>query len=225
MVCVDPDKKIWYQANVLKQKTSKYLLSWPAFPQRPEEWLSKSSRRIWRQDQIKHEYWNQNAKEFLQSRKRAWVLKACHWDWQMSSLSDHLPHKDPGSGRPKPQALRVKVLKGEDVPQAHLSAAPSPTHQVLFKGTCNGCWNLRSTLQSECGKCKVGACKACRDKWAQQRQHGKHANEEGLFVPQANVCFCGAHLTPRGAAAYSRKGKRTSEGNVSSRATRRNSIQ
>ena len=77
--------------------------------------------------------------------------------------------------------------------------------QVLFKGTCNGCWNVRSTLQSECGKCKVGACKACQDKWAQQRQHGKHANEAGLYVPQANVCFCGAHLTPRGAAAYSRK--------------------
>ena len=77
--------------------------------------------------------------------------------------------------------------------------------QVLFRGTCNGCWNVRNTLQSECGKCKVRACKACRDKWAEQRQHGRHADPAGLYVPQANVCFCGAHLTPRGAAAYSRK--------------------
>lgn len=67
-----------------------------AFPERPEEWVAKNSRRIWRQDQIKREYWHQRAPVFLQSRNRAWVLKACFWDWQMSSRSDHLPHKEPG---------------------------------------------------------------------------------------------------------------------------------
>ena len=77
--------------------------------------------------------------------------------------------------------------------------------QVLGRGICNGCWNVRSTLQSECGKCKVGACKACRDQWALQRRQGTHATEEGLLVHQANVCFCGAHLTLRGAALYDRK--------------------
>jgi len=68
-----------------------------AFPDRPEEWVAKNSRRIWRQDQIKREYWHQRAPVFLQSRNRAWVLKACFWDWQMSSRSDHLPHKEPGT--------------------------------------------------------------------------------------------------------------------------------
>ena len=29
MVCVNPDKKTWYQANVVKQKSDEYLLSWP----------------------------------------------------------------------------------------------------------------------------------------------------------------------------------------------------
>ena len=42
-----------------------------------------------------------------------------------------------GAGRPKPQALRVKALKNEDVPQAHLSAAATPTHQVNHPVTCN----------------------------------------------------------------------------------------
>ena len=68
-----------------------------AFPDRPEEWVDRDSRRIWRQDQIKHEYWNQQAPAFKQSKNRAWVLKACYWQWQMSSRSDFLPvsHKDP----------------------------------------------------------------------------------------------------------------------------------
>ena len=88
-----------------------------AFPQRPEECLSKSSRRIWRQDQIKHEYWNQNAREFLQSGKRAWVLKACHWDWQMSVLSDHLPHKD--SGRCPVSSLLFVAFVVLPVPSFH----------------------------------------------------------------------------------------------------------
>ena len=77
--------------------------------------------------------------------------------------------------------------------------------QVLGRGICNGCWNVRSSLQSECGRCKVGACKACREQWARQRRQGTHANDAGLLVHQANVCFCGAHLTPRGAALYDRK--------------------
>ena len=29
MVCVDPDKRIWYQAHVVKKKGDEYLLSWP----------------------------------------------------------------------------------------------------------------------------------------------------------------------------------------------------
>lgn len=68
-----------------------------AFPERPEEWVDKDSRRIWRQDQIKREYWNQQAAAFKKSKHRAWVLKACYWQWQMSSQSDFLPlpHKDP----------------------------------------------------------------------------------------------------------------------------------
>ena len=68
-----------------------------AFPDRPEEWVDTDSRRIWRQDQVKHEYWNQQAPVFKQSKNRAWVLKACYWQWQMSSRSDFLslPHKDP----------------------------------------------------------------------------------------------------------------------------------
>ena len=67
-----------------------------AFRDRPEEWVDRNSRRIWRQDQIKHEYWNQQAPAFKQSKNRAWVLKACYWQWQMSSQSDFLPipHKD-----------------------------------------------------------------------------------------------------------------------------------
>ncbi|KAA6428663.1 MAG: hypothetical protein FRX49_01538 [Trebouxia sp. A1-2] len=97
MVCIDPEQRIWYQAHVLKQRGNQYLLSWSAFPDRPEEWVAKNSRRIWRQDQIKREYWHQRAPVFLQSRNRAWVLKACFWDWQMSSRSDHLLHKEPGA--------------------------------------------------------------------------------------------------------------------------------
>lgn len=79
------------------------------------------------------------------------------------------------------------------------------TEGAPWQGTCNGCWNVRTALHSECGKCKVGACKDCRGKWAEQRLHGTHANDAGLLVHQANVCFCGAHLTPRGAALYDRK--------------------
>jgi len=43
------------------------------------------------------------------------------------------------------------------------------------------------------------------EQWARQRRQGTHANDAGLLVHQANVCFCGAHLTPRGAALYDRK--------------------
>ena len=68
-----------------------------AFPDRPEEYVPKDSRRIWRKDQVKREYWHQRAAVFLQSQKRAWVLKTCYWDWQMSSQSDYLLHKQPGA--------------------------------------------------------------------------------------------------------------------------------
>lgn len=68
-----------------------------AFPERAEEWVHSGSRRIWRQDQTKREYWNQQAPAFKQSKHRAWVLKSCYWRWQMSAHSDllPLPHKDP----------------------------------------------------------------------------------------------------------------------------------
>ena len=66
-----------------------------AFPELAKEWVDRGSRRIWRHDQVKHEYWNQQASAFKESRKRGWVLKAGWWDWQMSSHSDHLPHKEP----------------------------------------------------------------------------------------------------------------------------------
>ena len=89
--------------------------------------------------------------------------------------------------------------------QLHKAQPDSYCLQVLGRGICNGCWNVRSSLQSECGRCKVGACKTCREQWARQRRQGTHANEAGLLVHQANVCFCGAHLTPRGAALYDRK--------------------
>ncbi|DBB11232.1 TPA: hypothetical protein ACH3X3_006675 [Trebouxia sp. C0006] len=214
MVCVDPEQRIWYQAHVLKQRGNQYLLSWSAFPDRPEEWVAKNSRRIWRQDQIKREYWHQRAPVFLQSRNRAWVLKACFWDWQMSSRSDHLLHKEPGTTRPRP--ARVQAVREESMPEAE-----SPINQVLGRGICNGCWNVRSSLQSECGRCKVGACKTCREQWARQRRQGTHANDEGLLVHQANVCFCGAHLTPRGAALYDRKSKRATDATSNSRALKR----
>ncbi|KAL0042953.1 hypothetical protein WJX79_004845 [Trebouxia sp. C0005] len=212
----DPEQRIWYQAHVLKQRGNQYLLSWSAFPDRPEEWVAKNSRRIWRQDQIKREYWHQRAPVFLQSRNRAWVLKACFWDWQMSSRSDHLLHKEPGTTRPRP--ARVQAVREESVPEAE-----PPINQVLGRGICNGCWNVRSSLQSECGRCKVGACKACREQWACQRRQGTHANDAGLLVHQANVCFCGAHLTPRGAALYDRKSKRATDANSNSRAHKRSS--
>jgi len=91
-------------------------------------------------------------------------------------------------------------------PTGHYALTTAPgCMQVLSRGTCSGCWNERSTLQSLCGRCRVGACQACRKQWAVQRLHGTHANDAGLLVHQANVCFCGAHLTPRGAAVYDRK--------------------
>lgn len=67
------------------------------FPEQAEEWVHNGSRRIWRQDQTKREYWNQQAPAFKQSKHRAWVLKSCYWRWQMSARSDFLPqpHKDP----------------------------------------------------------------------------------------------------------------------------------
>ncbi len=97
-----------------------------AFPERPEEWVAKNSRRIWRQDQIKREYWHQRAPVFLQSRNRAWVLKACFWDWQMSSRSDHLLHKEPGT-LPCPceqKALLVLSLRPPAAQRARYSALP-----------------------------------------------------------------------------------------------------
>ena len=56
-----------------------------------------------------------------------------------------------------------------------------------------------------CGKCRVGACQKCRALWAEKRMFGATIDEAGLMVNQSNICFCGGHLTPRGAAAYDRK--------------------
>ena len=80
-----------------------------AYPDRPQEWVDKNSRRIWREDQVKREYWNQQAPAFRQSKNRAWVLKACYWQWQMSSRSDFLPvpHRDTAGKAADSQALSL----------------------------------------------------------------------------------------------------------------------
>lgn len=39
---------------------------------------------------MKREYWNPQAPAFKQSKHKAWMLKACYWQWQMSSRSDYL---------------------------------------------------------------------------------------------------------------------------------------
>ena len=70
---------------------------------------------------------------------------------------------------------------------------------------CYGCFTVGGSLQSLCGKCKVWACPVCEAKWAKQRKRGIHAHDAGLVVHQANLCFCGSHLTPRGEALYNRK--------------------
>ena len=77
--------------------------------------------------------------------------------------------------------------------------------QDLGRGFCFGCWTTKGGLQSVCGKCRVGACQKCRALWADKRKHGATTDEAGLMVNQSNICFCGGHLTPRGAAAYDRK--------------------
>ena len=77
--------------------------------------------------------------------------------------------------------------------------------QDLGRGFCFGCWTTKGGLQSVCGKCRVGACQKCRALWAEKRKYGATIDEAGLMVNQSNICFCGGHLTPRGAAAYDRK--------------------
>ena len=77
--------------------------------------------------------------------------------------------------------------------------------QDLGRGFCFGCWTTKGGLQSVCGKCRVGACQKCRALWEDKRKHGATVDESGLMVNQSNICFCGGHLTPRGAAAYDRK--------------------
>lgn len=77
--------------------------------------------------------------------------------------------------------------------------------QDLGRGFCVGCWTTKGGLQSVCGKCRVGACQKCRALWEEKRKYGATTDEAGLMVNQSNICFCGGHLTPRGAAAYDRK--------------------